>query len=114
MCFLVEKCKYCRPQTKSQDDRSTLPKEEESPAVNSLRECLETMERDRLEAEARRTKCPTLMGRYYLACEVWLSEFIASVLLVFINQQVLEESKEWFSLSVYSRRLLCECFNSRT
>jgi len=67
MCFLVEDCKYCRPEAKSQDDRGTLPEQVESPAVNALRDCLETLERDRLEVEARRAKCPTLMKRYYLA-----------------------------------------------
>lgn len=67
MCFLVEDCKYCRPEDKSQGDHGSLPEHEESPAVNALRECLETLERDRLEAEARRAKCPTPMERYYLA-----------------------------------------------
>ncbi|KAI7781287.1 hypothetical protein LA080_014833 [Diaporthe eres] len=67
------------------DDRGTLPEDEGEPGRYVLRECLETMERDRLEAGARRTKCPTLMERY---CLIRLSEFIKSVLLVFINQQV--------------------------
>lgn len=86
------------------------PRMKESPAVNVLRECLETMERDRLEAGARRTKCPTLMERY---CLVRLSEFIKSVLLVFINQRVLGVQGVLRSFGLFET-ITCECLNSRT
>lgn len=66
MCFMVEDCKWCRPSPQD-DDRGTLAVEqvEESPAVNALRDCLETLERDRLAVETRRAKTPTLMQRYF-------------------------------------------------
>lgn len=51
MCFMVKDCKWCRrPEAQPRAELATVPEdEEESPAVNALRECLETLERDRLK-----------------------------------------------------------------
>ncbi|POS72075.1 hypothetical protein DHEL01_v209536 [Diaporthe helianthi] len=75
MCFMVENCKWCQPeaQPRPRSELGTVPKEqeeEESAAVNSLRECLETLQRDRLltgearmRGRANNMKCPGLVQR---------------------------------------------------
>ncbi|KAI7776617.1 hypothetical protein LA080_004767 [Diaporthe eres] len=67
VCFLVEDCKWCRPNTNTntQSDRVTLPEQEETPAVRALRECLANLHCDRRAAEARPTSClDTVIERY--------------------------------------------------
>lgn len=66
-CFLVENCKWCRPDANSQSDRGTLPAQEETPAVKALRECLATPDRDTGGAEVRRASCLDLVIERYIA-----------------------------------------------
>lgn len=78
MCFMVENCKWCRPEAQTQGELGRVPKseeqdgqEEESPAVNALRECLETLERDRLrqtEAGMHADRYPRLVQRCLNMC----------------------------------------------
>lgn len=66
-CFLVENCKWCRPDANSQSDCGTLPAQEETPAVKALRECLATPDRDTGAAEARHASCLDLVIERYIA-----------------------------------------------
>ncbi|KAG8156353.1 hypothetical protein KVR01_013805 [Diaporthe batatas] len=74
ICFMVENCKWCRPAAQLAsvpEEQVEEEGEEESPAVNALRECLETMERDRLrQAGARGAAggCPGLVRRCLDMC----------------------------------------------
>lgn len=67
VCFLVEDCKWCRPNTNTNTNTQsgTLPEQEETPAVRALRECLATSDCDRLATGARRSSClDTVIERY--------------------------------------------------